>query len=115
MNTTIDDRPPTLRPPRRRIDPYAAGMGLFGFMIAAGFVMIALGKRSLARHTALAAQVPSMVSGCVAGLTLVAVGAGLAVVFHSRRCDALLRRDHAALIAESSAVVECMLANEDLP
>jgi ABC-type Fe3+ transport system permease subunit len=100
--------PPSLKARTQRRDPYVTGLGFLIVIAAVGFVMIALGKRSLARTLDVAFQLPSFVSGCVAGLALIATAVAMIVILHARRVEAELRQQTDQVIDEAAALVAAM-------
>ena len=76
------------RAPRWLQDPIMPGLALFVLIAVAGFTAMAVGWKVAARTLTVAHQVPALVSGGLAGLALVLIGAGLGTVHVSRRLAA---------------------------
>jgi len=103
VNTPL---PPSLRTRIRQRDSYLSGMAVLVALIGFGFLAIALGKRTLARTLLPGAQLPALVSGCIGGVTLIGVCAGLAVVLHGRRVEAELRQRTDRVLGEAGALLD---------
>lgn len=91
-------------------DPAFASLALFGCVVLAGFVAIGFGWRVSARTLFVPAQVPALISGGLAGVALVLIGAGLLTVQAERRANALERAQTEDLLDEASALVEAYKA-----
>ena len=89
-------------------DPLAPSMLMFGAMILAGFVGIALGWKVAARTLIVPFQVPAMVSGGLGGLALIILGAGLASIQVGRRLAAEERAETEDLLDEAAALMDAM-------
>ena len=89
-------------------DPLAPSMLMFGAMILAGFVGIALGWKVAARTLIVPFQVPAMVSGGLGGLALIFLGAGLASIQVGRRLAAEERAETEDLLDEAAALMDAM-------
>ena len=87
-------------------DPAFASLALFGGVVLAGFVAIGFGWRVAARTLFVPAQVPALISGGLAGVALVLIGAALVSVQVERRSNALERAQTEDLLDEASALVE---------
>ena len=87
-------------------DPAFASLALFAGVVVAGFVTIGIGWRVAARTLFVPAQVPAIISGGLAGVALVLVGAGLVTVQAERRANALERAQTEDLLDEAAALVE---------
>jgi hypothetical protein len=87
-------------------DPAFASLALFTGIVLAGFVAIGFGWRVAARTLFVPAQVPALVSGGLAGVALVLIGAALVSVQVERRSNALERAQTEDLLDEASALVE---------
>jgi hypothetical protein len=83
-------------------------MLMFGAMILAGFVGIALGWKVAARTLIVPFQVPAMVSGGLGGLALIILGAGLASIQVGRRLAAEERAETEDLLDEAAALMDAM-------
>jgi hypothetical protein len=83
-------------------------MLLFGGIVIAGFVGIALGWRVAARTLVVPFQVPAMVSGGLGGLALIILGAGLASIQVGRRLAAEERAETEDLLDEAAALMDAM-------
>jgi hypothetical protein len=83
-------------------------MLLFGGLVLAGFVGIALGWRVAARTLIVPFQVPAMVSGGLGGLALIILGAGLASIQVGRRLAAEERAETEDLLDEAAALMDAM-------
>ncbi len=76
---------------RRVLRPESPAPTLFGLALAAiGFILILVGWARLADETAVALQLPYVVSGAVVGLALIMVGLTIVTVQYKRRDAALL-------------------------
>lgn len=106
--------PTTASMPRKVGAAYVRGMAALCGLTLVGFLMIGLGWRSVARTTFVDLQVPPLVSGCVAGLLVVAVGVGLAVGLHARRAEAVMRAHTEAVLVEARALFESVTRGERL-
>ncbi len=94
-------------------DAYARGVALLAGIIAAGFVVIALGWRAVARTVFVPFQLPALVSGGIVGLALVGVGCALVSVQVGRRLEAQWRADMEDLLdaaAEAARLVSSRTA-----
>jgi hypothetical protein len=89
-------------------DPLAPSLLLFGGIVLAGFVAIALGWRVAARTLVVPFQVPAMVSGGLGGLALIILGAGLASIQVGRRLAAEERAETEDLLDEAAALMDAM-------
>jgi hypothetical protein len=89
-------------------DPLAPSMTLFGGLIVAGFVGIALGWKVAARTLVVPFQVPALVSGAMGGFALIALGAGLANIQVGRRLAAQERAETEDLLDEAAALMDAM-------
>lgn len=87
-------------------DPAFPSLALFAGIVLAGFLAIGFGWRVAARTLFVPAQVPAIVSGGLAGLALVLIGAGLITVQAERRASALERAQTEDLLDEASALVD---------
>lgn len=96
-----------------RPSSFAAGLGVLGALAVAGFVMIVLGWRSIARERLVDLQLPGLVSGCIAGTVLVVVAAGWAVALHARRVEADHRVRTQAVLDEAAAVLAAIERRRD--
>jgi hypothetical protein len=93
-------------------DPAAPGLVLFAAVALAGLVAIGLGWRVAARTLYVGLQVPAVVSGGLAGLALVFVGAGLATVQVGRRVAAA-ERVRTERVLDEAAQLLAVLRRED--
>ena len=89
-------------------DPLAPSLLLFGGIVVAGFVSIALGWKVAARTLVVPFQVPAMVSGGLGGLALIILGAGLASIQVGRRLAAEERAETEDLLDEAAALMDAM-------
>jgi hypothetical protein len=89
-------------------DPIAPSLALFGGIVLAGFVGIALGWKVAARTLVVPFQVPALVSGGLGGLALIALGAGLANIQVGRRLAAQERAETEDLLDEAAALMDVM-------
>jgi hypothetical protein len=87
-------------------DPAFASLALFAGVVLAGFLAIGFGWRVAARTLFVPAQVPALISGGLAGVALVLIGAALVSVQVERRSNALERAQTEDLLDEASALVE---------
>ena len=94
--------------PRWLSDPIAPSLALFGGIVVAGLVAIGLGWRVAARTLYVALQVPAVVSGGLAGVALVFVGAGLATVQVGRRLAAQERAETERVIEEAARLLDVL-------
>lgn len=81
-------------------NPATHGIVVFGVLVAIGVVMIVVGWQTASSTTRVAFQTPALVSGGLAGLTLVLIGCGLLHVHLGRRLAASERVATDELIAE---------------
>ena len=89
-------------------DPSAPSLALFVGVALAGFVTIAIGWRVAARTLFVPAQIPALVSGGLAGVALVVVGATLVTVQVGRRLAAVERLETEGLLEEAAGVVAAL-------
>lgn len=82
-------------------DPVAPSVVLFVGMSVSGFVALAIGWKVAARTLVVAFQIPAVVSGGLAGLALVCIGAGLTTIQVGRRLAAE-ERVHTDLVLEEA-------------
>lgn len=94
-----------MRKPAWLQDPAAASLVLFGGVVVLGFVTIGIGWKVAARTLFVPSQVPALVSGGLAGVALVLIGAGLVTVQADRRAAALERAQTEDLLDEAAALV----------
>jgi hypothetical protein len=87
-------------------DPAAPSLLLFVAVIVSGFVAIGIGWKVAARTLFVPSQVPALVSGGLAGLALVLIGAAFATVQAERRLAAIERAETEDLLDEAAALVE---------
>ncbi|MCW2543821.1 MAG: hypothetical protein JWM40_1373 [Frankiales bacterium] len=87
-------------------DPAAPSLLLFGAVVVSGFVAIGVGWRVAARTLFVPSQVPALVSGGLAGLALVLIGAAFVTVQAERRLAAIERAETDDLLDEAAALVE---------
>ncbi len=87
-------------------DPAAPSLLLFTGVILTGFVAIAVGWKVAARTLFVPSQIPAVVSGGLAGIALVLIGAALLTVQADRRNAALERVQTEDLLDEATALVE---------
>ncbi len=95
-----------MRRPAWLNDPAATSLLLFAGLVVVGFVAIGIGWKVSARTLFVPSQVPALVSGGLAGLALVLIGAGLVTVQADRRLAALERAQVEDLLDEATALVE---------
>ncbi len=107
--------PRGLRASRRRADAFVSGLAVVLALGVLGFVAIALGKRELARSIVPGVQLPALVSGCIGGVVLVGVAAGLAVALHARRVEADMRARTDRVLAEAVALLDAVRQPTDGP
>ena len=89
-------------------DPLAPSLTLFGGIVLAGFIAIAIGWKVAARTLVVPFQVPAMVSGGLGGLALIILGAGLAQIQVGRRLAAQERAETEDLLDEAAALMDSM-------
>lgn len=99
-----------MRRPAWLQDPAAPSLLLFASVVVLGFAAIGLGWRVAARTLFVPAQVPALVSGGIAGVALVLVGAVLLTVQADRRAAALERAQTEDLLDEAAALVAAVKA-----
>lgn len=87
-------------------DPAAPSLLLFGTLAVLGFVAIGIGWKVAARTLFVPSQVPALVSGGLAGIALVLVGAGLASVQTGRRLAASERAQTELVLDEATRLLE---------
>jgi hypothetical protein len=95
-----------MRRPAWLEDPAAPSLLLFGGVTALGFVAIAVGWKVAARTLFVPSQIPALVSGGLAGVALVLIGAVLLTVQADRRLAALERAQTEDLLDEAARLVE---------
>ena len=89
-------------------DPVVPSMVLFGAIAVTGLVAIGAGWSVAARTMYVALQVPAVVSGGLAGLALVFIGAGLATVQVGRRLAADERVQTERVLDEATRLLEAL-------
>ena len=97
---------------RLRHDPALGGFLLFGGMVVAGLVAVAIGWHRAAYTLVVARQLPAVISGALGGLVLVMLGAGLLTVQAGRRLAALEHAELEGLLDEAAALVAHRKANQ---
>jgi len=73
--------------------PWVVSLVVLAGGVVAGFVAMVLGWRGVAGRTAVAEQLPYLLSGAFGGVALVGVAVGLLVIQTRRRAEALRRAD----------------------
>ncbi|MCW2571947.1 MAG: hypothetical protein JWO88_2005 [Frankiales bacterium] len=94
-------------------DPAAPSITLFTGVIVAGFAAIGLGWRVAARTLFVPSQVPALISGGLAGLALVLIGAAFVTVQSDRRLAALERAETEDLLDEATALVAAVRSRNE--
>jgi hypothetical protein len=89
-------------------NPALPSLVLFGGMVVAGFVAMALGWRVAARTLNVAAQMPAIVSGGLGGLMLIVIGTGLFVAQMGRASAADQRTDLDEVLDRTSEVINAV-------
>lgn len=92
-------------PARRDRDPVVPSLLVFAAIAIAGFVVMGLGWRTVARTLDVWRQVPAIISAGVGGLALVIIGAGLFATQLGRRRAAVERAQFEAILDELSRLV----------
>jgi hypothetical protein len=100
-----------MRRPSWAQDPAAPSLVLFGGVVLAGFIAIAIGWRVAARTLFVPAQVPALISGGLAGVALVLIGAAFVTVQTDRRHAARERAQTEDVLDEATALVEAFKNN----
>jgi hypothetical protein len=95
-----------MRRPTWLEDPAAPSLALFTGVVVLGFVAIGVGWKVAARTLFVPSQVPALISGGLAGLALVLVGAVLVTVQSDRRLAALDRAQTEDLLDELTGLLE---------
>jgi hypothetical protein len=99
-------------PARRDRDPVLPSLVVFGAIVVAGFVVMGLGWRIVARTLDVYRQLPAIISAGVGGLALVIIGAGLFVTQLGRRRAAAERSQVEAILDELSRLVAAQDATD---
>ncbi|MGZ6804785.1 MAG: hypothetical protein ACXVFU_17220 [Nocardioidaceae bacterium] len=89
-------------------DPAAPSLALFAGLVVAGFVAIGIGWKVAARTLFVPSQVPALVSGGLAGLALVVLGAGLLDVQAGRRLAAAERAASEDVLDEAALLLQAV-------
>lgn len=108
---------PTSHPVRAlgRRDAYPRTMMALVGVVLLGFAMIALGTKSVRLGSNPALQLPGLVSGCVAGIGLVAVGCGLATALQRRRHEADVRQTLERVASTADALLDQLSVRAQQP
>jgi xanthine/uracil permease len=103
-----------VKTPRWASDPAAPSLALFGGTVVAGFLAIVLGWRVAAHTRFVPSQIAALVSGGLAGVVLVFIGATLIKVQLDRRLAAKERTHVEVLLDEAAALVGALKATRSV-